>query len=144
MAELGVDRDRDRVRRVAERAAVTLGLVRDGDLEAAEIDVGRQPVGPVIPGGGDLLERHRALRPDHLAVLEAGGRHGALHQVRADRDEARDQGLAAFTDRAARHHDRARRIRAGRERRQAGVTVHDLDALDVDAEHLVGDLGPWS
>ncbi len=61
--------------------------------------------------------------------------------MRADAAQARQQHLAGLRDRAAGHHDRARRIGAGGIRRLAGVAMHDADARDRDAEYFVGDLG---
>ena len=51
------------------------------------------------------------------------------------------QFAAGGCDRAARHHHRTRAPGAGRVRRHRGVAEDDAHLGDIDAQHLVGDLG---
>ena len=59
VAELGIDRNHDGMRGVAERAAVALRLVAGGDLQPARVDVVRQVLRAQIPGARDLRDRRR-------------------------------------------------------------------------------------
>src|SRR5215469_9965246 len=60
--------------------------------------------------------------------------------MRTDREEAGDERLARVGDRAPRHNDAARGIRAGGVGRAAGIAEYDPDVGDVDARDLVCDL----
>ena len=62
-SKLGIHRNRSSMRSIAEGAAVDLRLEADRGFEPAEIDIGRQPFRPQIPGLRDLAQRDRTLRP---------------------------------------------------------------------------------
>ena len=101
-ADAGIDRDHNSVRRIAEGASVTLRLKSDRGLKTTAIDIRRQFLRAQIPGFGNLTQRDRFLRPDdHAAVSYVTVSTARLHQMGADRDEARQQFLAGVCHRTA-------------------------------------------
>ena len=90
VAELGIDRNHGGVRGIAEGAGIDLGPKADGGLKATDIDVGRRRSGRKYQASRNLTHRNRTLRSDNRAVLIARGCDGALHEMRADRNNARD------------------------------------------------------
>ena len=128
------------MRGIAEGSAVAPGLVSDRRLEASRIDIVGQILRAQVPGARDLSQADRALRAKNLTGADRELCRLGLQQPRAD--DCRPLGdLAARCRHGATGHDhRARSPGAGRIRGKGGITEHDFDSADVDAEDFMGDL----
>ena len=140
VAELGIDRDHCGVRCIAERPAIHFWAKAHRRFEPAEVNIGRKPLRPQIPSFRHLAQRHRALGSDNGTILVTRRREGALHEMRPDRDETRQQSLARVCHSAAGHDDGAGRIGARGVGRKAGIAVHHANLGDINAHDLVRDL----
>ena len=90
VAELGVDRDHCGMRCIAERPGIHFRAKAHCRFEPAEVDIGRKPLRPQIPGFRHLAQRNRALRPDNGTILVTRRRRGrtASDARRSRRNEA--------------------------------------------------------
>src|SRR5262249_33117115 len=138
---LRIDRHHGGVGGVGEGPAVALGAIAGGDLEAAGVDVGRQVLRLQVPGAPDVAHADLRGARGHVALLHDGRGRVGLQEPGADAAGAGGQQAGGARDGATAHHHRARAPGGGRIGRVERVALEDLDAPEIDAEDLVGDLG---
>ncbi len=134
---LGIDRHHRGVGGVSESAAVALGAIAGGDLEAAGVDVGRKMLRLQIPGAPHLAQADMRVLDHDVAILHGGLGGIRLEEPRADVARAFGEQARCARHRAAAHHHRARAPGRGGVGGVERVALEHLDAIEVDAKDLV-------